>query len=302
VAEEISRFYPPCAKADRDHVNAYTLVRSQEALMAKLGVRHPSNGPHELTHGLHSQLVRLFGNFDDVKNIRESSQGGFSVQSNEIQAVYFKDGLFAFCHDPSGLKQQDVIDAIPSFARQWDRFGLYVRRGLAAGSGHTVGYLIDELSAYCAGARAALSQHAEVVRLNNERPGTFIVNEAGHCEIAVFSLAMAMKADSRPNAFRTPEDKHQFLAVIAALTEQAFLIERELCDAKRFPAYNSATSPRNPVALNFLKEPSAASLRTWVESTYGEKWFKNVFAGETIWTQTKLAADLRTARDVEVSQ
>lgn len=300
VAEEIAKYYPPFAHADKVHLNASTLIKAQKELMEKLKVRHPSNGPHELCHGMQHQLFVLFGNRAEIRNLRSIPEGGIVYEHNQVQAIYLENGVFAFCHDPWGISQREVINALPEFSRSWHRFELYVKMGLDPSSRHTVGYLLDELAAYCVGARCALTAHSEVVKLNQTPPVSRLISEPGHAELALFALTLAMVADSKNDAFRSSNDKAQFMAVVSALTSRAILIERELCNPDRFPAYNFVDRPRTPVAQLVANDPGASRLRTWMNEKFGDAWYREVFGGPSIWSELNMTMSFDSAEKVAV--
>jgi|GEM_PF-6412430 len=162
---------------------------------------------------------------------------------------------------------------VPVSAKTWRRYDTYLIRRMGPESYHRAGYLLDELSAYCSGARTDLACYDYFVASNRDGKGWKSQLSNGHEEMAVFALAMAMAADRTPGSFRSEARKEQFMAVVAALVENAVHLESQLCDEQRFPEYGKAANPRISLQDLLRTNPDFAQMRAWLDRKFGTQWY-----------------------------
>ncbi len=196
VAREILEVYPTDPKGGVDMACAKDIVRAQQEVIKKLDVRSVSNAAHELTHILNSQAANLWGRLPQFANPRDERKGNIEVHWNDVQGVYLGEGRFAFVDHPTGVTAQMIRDKVPVSAKTWYRYDTYLIQIMGPESYHRAGYLLDELSAYCSGARADLACYDYFVASYRNRKDAKSQLSNGHEEMAVLALAMAMAAES----------------------------------------------------------------------------------------------------------
>jgi hypothetical protein len=203
VAREILEVYPTDPKGGVDMACAKDIVRAQQEVIKKLDVRSVSNAAHELTHILNSQAANLWGRLPQFANPRDERKGNIEVHWNDVQGVYLGEGRFAFVDHPTGVTAQMIRDKVPVSAKTWYRYDTYLIQIMGPESYHRAGYLLDELSAYCSGARADLACYDYFVASYRNRKDAKSQLSNGHEEMAVLALAMAMAAESVKHRSRT---------------------------------------------------------------------------------------------------
>lgn len=275
VAREILEVYPTDPKGSVDMACAKDIVRAQQEVMKKFECS-VSNAAHELTHMLNSQAANLWGRLPQFANPRDELKGDKKLHWNDVQGVYLGEGRLAFVDHPTGVTTQMIRDMVPVSAKAWRKYDTYLIQTMGPESYHRAGYLLDELSAYCSGARTDLACYDYFVASNRNGRGSKSQLSTGHEEMAVFALAMAMAADRTPGAFRSEARKEQFMAVVSALVENAVHLESQLCDEQRFPEYGKAANPRISLRDLLRTNPDFAQMREWLDRKFGTQWYNSL--------------------------
>jgi hypothetical protein len=279
VAQELVDHWPRFPNNDPTSVTVEREIQEVAALRAN----HVTTRAHEITHGLQSQVARCIGSDAEFANIHNKQVApGIIEHHNLIQPVYLGHGRVAIVDEPAGVSYQELCAAVPGFARSWSRYKDYlIMASKPQPLGHhqyAPNYLLNEFGAYNAGSRAALSLHEHFVTFNERSSDTKISLDAGQAEFALFGLTLAMVAERKAGAFRSETKRKQFLSVVAALVEDSEQLERELCDPKRFPLYNSPR--RTPVFKELGDNPECAPLRAFMARVYGAEWTQAIVSGD----------------------
>jgi hypothetical protein len=279
VAQELVDHWPRFSNNDPTSVTVEREIQAVAALRSS----HVTTRAHEITHGLQSQVARCIGSdpaFANIHNKQVSS--GITEHHNLIQPVYLGHGRVAIVDEPAGISYQEICATVPGFARNWSRYKDYlIMASKPQPPGHhqyTPNYLLNEFGAYNVGARAALNLHDHFAAFNARSSDTKISFDAGQAEFALFGLTLAMITERQGGAFRSETKRKQFLSVVAALVEDSEQLERELCDTKRFPFYNSPQ--RTPVFKELGENPECAPLRVFMARVYGAEWTQAIISGD----------------------